>query len=54
MKKLFSLILGICTLFTSIPNVFAKAEKFYVPVFGDDYEKQRNFIREYGRTRKSS
>ena len=31
----------------SIPNVLAKAEKFYVPVFGDDYEKQRNFIREY-------
>ena len=47
MKKLFSLILGICTLFTSIPNVLAKGEKFHVPVFGDDYEKQRNFICEY-------
>lgn len=48
MKKLFSFILGVCTLLvTIVPNTSAKGEKFYVPVFGDNYEEQRNFIHEY-------
>lgn len=47
LKKLLSLILSICTLFIGISNAFAKGEKFHVPVFGDNYENQRNFIREY-------